>query len=400
MVWCSLLKPVPPNSAKQRIAYIDWLRGFACLLMFETHGYNAWLSPAAKHSALYQWSQLGGTLPAPLFLFLAGVSFALVVGRMTRNGFAPDPIAKRMFVRGAQILGFGFLFRLQEYLLGQPWAPWTDLLRVDILNVIGVSLMLLSAMWWIASLRVQSRWAQAGAARFGPDALPRARYAVAGMLGTAAVALVTPVLWTTHRLSWLPWYIETYINGVHTFNKPQAWLFPIFPWSAFAFAGLAVGFLLLSPWARKHEFAAVSFTATSGAFLFALGTWFDSRRTQLYAVYDFWHTSPNFFLMRLGIVMCFMLVAYAWCRWGAGQWSFHPAIQLGQTSLFVYWVHIEFVYGRFSILTKGGEGIWAATVGIIIISIAMTALAYARNRMKGHDLRMLVMRRKPMRVPV
>ena len=27
----------------------------------------------------------------------------------------------------------------------------------------------------------------------------------------------------------------------------------MFPWSAFAFAGLAVGFLLLSDWARRYE---------------------------------------------------------------------------------------------------------------------------------------------------
>ena len=31
---------------------------------------------------------------------------------------------------------------------------------------------------------------------------------------------------------------------------------------------------------------------------------------------------------------------------------FSPLIQLGKTSLLVYWVHIEFVYGRFSILRK------------------------------------------------
>jgi hypothetical protein len=32
-----------------------------------------------------------------------------------------------------------------------------------------------------------------------------------------------------------------------------------------------------------------------------------------------------------------------------GQWGFSPLIQLGHTSLLVYWVHIEFVYGKYSI---------------------------------------------------
>ena len=87
--------------------------------------------------------------------------------------------------------------------------------------------------------------------------------------------------------------------------------------------------------------------------------------SQIYAVYDFWHTSPNFFLIRVGLLLAILSVTYAWCRWGAGQWGFSPLIQLGQTSLLVYWVHIEFVYGRLSIVPKHAvehsDGIvWAA----------------------------------------
>ena len=70
----------------RRLAYIDWMRGFACLLMFQTHCYNSWLSPQDRKSALYAYSQLGGTLPAPLFIFLAGVSFALVTEKLRQKG--------------------------------------------------------------------------------------------------------------------------------------------------------------------------------------------------------------------------------------------------------------------------------------------------------------------------
>jgi len=77
--------------------------------------------------------------------------------------------------------------------------------------------------------------------------------------------------------------------------------------------------------------------------------------------------------------------SYAWCRWGAGQWSFSPFIQLGQASLLVYWVHIEFVYGRFSILPKRALGIQSASLGLLIIFLAMLALAIVRTRLKGHS---------------
>ena len=166
------------------------------------------------------------------------------------------------------------------------------------------------------------------------------------------ISLLTPLLWTTWRPHWLPWPIESYIDGVHNLGQPQSWLFPIFPWTAFAFAGLAVGFLLLSDWARQREAAVFAMAGAGGVGLIYLARWLDARPEQLYAVYDFWHTSPNFFLIRVGLLLAILAATYAWCRWGAGQWGFSPLIQLGQTSLLVYWVHIEFVYGRLSIVPK------------------------------------------------
>jgi fucose 4-O-acetylase-like acetyltransferase len=106
-------------------------------------------------------------------------------------------------------------------------------------------------------------------------------------------------------------------------------------------------------------------------------------------VYDYWHTSPNFFLSRAGILMIIVFLAYAWCRWGAGQWGFSPLIQIGQTSLLVYWVHIEFVYGRFSIMPKRAETIPMATFGLAIIFVAMVLLSLARTRYKGRGAEIL-----------
>ena len=109
----------------------------------------------------------------------------------------------------------------------------------------------------------------------------------------------------------------------------------------------------------------------------------------LYAVYDYWHTSPNFFLARVGILLVIVLGAYVWCRWGAGQIGFSPLIQLGQTSLLVYWVHIEFVYGTFSILTKRAQTIPMATFGLLVICVMMVLLSMARTRWKGRGAEIL-----------
>lgn len=364
----------------KRIAYIDWLRGLACLVMFQTHCYDSWLGGAARDSGFFKLSQLGGTLPAPMFLFLAGTSFALVTDKLRQKGISADEIARTTILRGGEIFMLGMLFRLQEFLLGQPVAPWTDLLRVDVLNVIGVSLMMMGAACRVA--------ASGGSI----DALQLRRATiVTAIVCAAAIAIFTPPLWTNWSPHSLPWWMESYINGVHTFDKPQPWLFPIFPWTAFAFAGLAVGTLLLFNWARKNEALALTITGASGAALIALGLWLDARPVKLYSEYDFWHTSPNFFLARVGVVLIVVFSGYAWCRWGAGEWGFSPLIEMGKCSLLVYWVHLEFVYGGLSIVPKRASNIGTATLGFLAIFVAMTVLAAVRNRFSQWKPQMLAL---------
>jgi uncharacterized membrane protein len=342
---------------KQRIDYLDWLRGFACLGMFEVHCYDAWLGGPAREGTFFRLSQFSGTIPAPFFIFLSGISCALVSDQMRRKGASASEIATRIIRRGAEIFGLGLFFRVQEYLLGLPGAPTSDLLRVDVLNLIGLSLLFMGVLLRLSESRPV-----------------RVILATAIALG---IACATPPLWTTWRPHWLPWFIESYINGVHIYNAPQPWLFPVFPWTGFAFAGLAVGTVLLSDWSAKNQAQATAWLAAIGTGLFFLSEWLD-RRSQLYAVYDYWHTSPNFFLARVGICLVVTWLGYAWCRWGLGQVGFSPLIQLGRASLLVYWVHIEFVYGRFSILPKASEGIGMATFGLLIITAAMVLLALAR----------------------
>jgi len=371
----------PPDAAKSRLAYIDWVRGLACVLMFQTHCYDSWLSPQARQSRFFMYSQLGGTFPAPLFLFLAGISFALVTEKLWQKNLPPSQIARKTIWRGAEIFGYGLLFRLQEYVVSWGWAPKSDLLRVDVLNTIGLSMMLLGVMCWIVGGVSLPAKQTGGAMRRIPF--------VVSAIGTALlISLLTPPLWTTWRPTWLPWPIESYVDGVHNLGVPQQGIFPVFPWTAFAFAGLAVGFILQSEWARTQQARAFLALGLAGGGLIEFARWLDAQPRQFYAVQDYWHTSPSFWLIRLGMLLVIVCAGYAWCRWvigkwSAGQWAFSPLIQLGQASLLVYWVHIEFVYGRVSILPKRRMGIAGASVGLLVITLAMLALAYARTKMKG-----------------
>jgi len=308
-----------------------------------------------------------GTLPAPIFLFLCGVSFALVTERLWEKGCERDSIARQTIWRGAEIYALGVLFRVQEFALGYPKAPWTDLLRVDVLNILGISMMLMGVLCWLATSQRL--------------AVSRRTTIWSALVLTAVVAMVTPVLYT-HRLQFLPWPIESYIDGVHTFNAPQPWLFPIFPWIAFAFAGLAAGFFLFTDRAKRSENKPFVVLGLAGVVSVVMAQLFDRAPLQLYEVYDYWHTSPQFFLLRCGVLLIIMAAAYVWCQWGWARNGYSPSIQLGKTSLLVYWVHIEFVYGRLSILPKRQCSIAKATAGLLVIFTAMMLLSILRTTWK------------------
>jgi fucose 4-O-acetylase-like acetyltransferase len=158
-----------------------------------------------------------------------------------------------------------------------------------------------------------------------------------------------------------------------------------------------VGFLLLSDGARKLGETTFVLAGASGVGLIYLARWLDARPRQVYAVYDFWHTSPNFFLIRVGLLLVILAAAYSWCRRGPGQWGFSSFLQLGQTSLLVYWVHIEFVYGRLSILPKRAVDIRTASVGLLAIFLSMVLLSMLRSRFKGRGAEALARFHRPVK---
>ena len=361
------------TSTQRRLAYIDWMRGLACVLMFQSHCYSSWLSAESKRTEFFRYSQMAGTLPAPLFIFLAGISVALVTERLRGKGVEHGAIARQVMLRGAEVFGLGLLFRVQEFVLGIPISPWTDLLRVDVLNILGISMILLGALGWLVGS--------------GAAAAARTRSIVAALVVSIVIPVLTPALWTTARPRFLPWPLESYVNGVHIFDQPQSWLFPVFPWVGFAFVGLAISHWLFTDFARRQEGRSFFGIAVAGAAAIGISMRFDASNVKLWGDYDYWHSSPNFFLARCGALMLILFLAYAWCRSGFGQKGFSPITQLGTTSLLVYWVHIEFVYGRLSILPKGRCGIPLATFGLIVIFAAMLGVSVLKTRWRRNHPR-------------
>ena len=140
----------PQYPSVSRRGYLDWLRGVAVLIMVEAHLFDAWVRISERSERPYQWAIAIGGYSAPLFLFLAGVVMALGISSRLREGLTSSEAATIARRRGWQILGLAVLFRLQSFIISGGPFPQT-LMKVDILNVMGLSMVLAAVLWRIGS---------------------------------------------------------------------------------------------------------------------------------------------------------------------------------------------------------------------------------------------------------
>ena len=314
------------------------------------HGVDSWTLDADRAGAGYRRSLfVSGMGGAPVFLFLAGVALSLAAGARTRKGLTVAEVAAKARTRGWQVLGLAFLFRLQSWVIsgGNP----EGMLKVDILNVMGLSMLGAAVLW-----------------RLGETTSSRAL-----LLSVAALCttMATPLIRASGALNPLPDFVEAYLRPV-----PGA-SFSLFPWAGFLFAGSAVGLWLDKARTLDHERTATRALAVIGVAL-GLGGYAASFLPQVYPESSFWGSSPTFFFVRLGVVLCLLSVAYAWIGATKGR---SRLAELGRSSLFVYWVHVELAYGVVSIPLHGNLSLELALLGVIILSLLMYALVQAKARL-------------------
>jgi len=331
------------EGAMGRRRYLDWARGLAVLIMIQAHVLDSWTRVDARGSWQYAWAMIVAGFGAPMFLFLAGVSVALSAGSKHRRTGEWDAAASAVMKRGAWIFFLAFLFRLQAWALG--WGAPRTLLKVDILNVMGPSIVAAGALW-------------------GSFRIPRRRLAAFAAVA-AAISMVTPIVRVTRVLDGLPDVLEAYVRPLGGLST-----FCFFPWSGFVFAGAVVGLLLDDTRSPDRESRVHWWFAIGGAAL-AAAAYAASLLPSPYAHSEFWGSSPAFFALRVGILTLLLPCAYMWeCAIVRQSWS--PMEQLGRSSLFIYWIHVEMVYGLLSIRihkTLSHPQAWAAYFAFVVLML-------------------------------
>jgi uncharacterized membrane protein len=342
------------QSASSRLGFLDWTRGLAAVIMLQGHVFHSFTTKNLRDSGPYVLSQfIGGITPA-VFLFLTGVTLAFLMESREKQGVGPLGRVFATFGRARYLATIAILFRLQLCLFGYPQTNWTDVFKVDVLNSMALAVAVMALFAAIPAT---------------------ARVRAAGFAGLA-IAAVSPLV-SMADVRWMHPFVASYF--VPDYNQ-----FSFFPWAAFVAFGVSAGTLLRI----LHKDALpriMQWSAVSGFGLIFIGQYFGNLPYSFYEKSEFWLNSPALIVIKLGVILVIAAAAYLWnLQPAVREWSW--VRQLGTTSLIVYWVHIELVYGRwFGSWKESLPVAQTAAVAVVLIAL-MLALSLAQAKWKRSDV--------------
>lgn len=357
------------RSASHRVVFIDLARALAVVFMLYGHTVNALLDPRYQVGTWYDVWLFQRGLTSSLFLLLSGFAFSVATTRHWQSHLTWSPaLARRLRRFGLLIvLGYGLHFPVPRVvqLPAATDAQWRALLGVDVLQLIGVTLIAVQLLVLLARSR-------------------RVFTALAlGLAGTAVLA--TPWAWSTDWTLRLPPALAAYLTPA------TGSLFPLVPWSAFLFLGAALG-QVYARWDRDHMtryanlvllIPGVVMIAAGYAERYTGGRWFDGPGGFV----------PAQFLIRSGSCLL-MLAALAHLSRRIGRLP-HIFSAVAQETLVVYFIHLCLVYG--SVWNPGlsqafGPTLepWAVVLVVILLLSSMAAVAWYWNQFKHVRPRMAV----------
>ncbi len=315
--------------------------------MLQGHTFDSFLRPELRQQPVFIFSQFFGGQAAAIFLFLTGITFGLGMNR--RNDLPAWERITGALRRARYLFLLAIAFRLQMWIFAFPHQPWSDLLHVDVLNAMGATAALLSVIALAQGIQ-------------------RVRWAVSAGIALAALAPIMSGLGT----SAVPGALRDYF-------VPSGASFSMFPWGSYLAFGLAAGSAV--PFVRRAEWARVmQWAALCGFGLLLGGQYFSNLPFSIYSNADFWLNSPALVACKLGITLLLGAGAFLWTEYFSEGWSWVRL--LGTTSLAVYWVHVELLYGRWFSSYKGSLTIWECMAVSAALLVAMIGMSAAIKRFR------------------
>jgi len=372
--------PQPSPQKSKRIDYIDLLRGWAVIVMIETHMMNATLSQQAMESEAFQWIKFINGLVAPSFLFASGLAYAVTTRRKINNYLSFGTQLYKQIRRLLFVVFIGYLLHLPKFNFHQilyetTERSWQIFFQADVLQCIGVSLLSMQVL--LLLLKSERRM----------------YYTLLTL--AVIIASISPIVWGIDWWNYLPLPIAGYMNGIHFPDFPG---FPLFPWAAFLFAGAVFGYFYLEAKesgkkaGSKYNESNMMMRVLWIALAVMVFSWLiEPFAARTYPVYDYGLSSPSFFLLRLGIVMVLCAAMFFYEK----RLTVSPkslATLIGRESLIVYSVHLLLIHGNFATFNFRNKvnhtfGYAEGLIATALLIALMIALAFAWDKIRKMDPR-------------
>ena len=206
----------------------------------------------------------------------------------------------------------------------------------------------------------------------------------------AATAVATPIVRESSAVESLPTWIQWYLRPAGELTT-----FTLLPWAGFVFGGAAAGVLVDAVRGQESLSRLHAPLAGAGALLVVIGL-YTATRPPRFVHASFWTSSPAFFAVRAGALLI-AISAFAFAealfraKAGAGEgWL----TRVGRSSLFIYWIHVELVYGYATWPIHHALPVWGTMVGYGLFVALMyravrlrdVVVASWRNRGAGRRL--------------
>jgi uncharacterized membrane protein len=352
----------PLVKPQSRLVSLDLVRVLAMALMVQGHTLDVLLTPAVQSAPWYNFWLFCRGFTAPVFMTLAGFSFALATLKKwddhTTLGSATWKRLRRFgfFV----LLGYSMRFPVHSVRdLG--WVGhdgWQAFLQLDVLQTIGFTLIALQLL--VLATRSKRTFAL-----------------VCGGL-SLLIAFAAPLAWNSGLVNALPLALRSALVG--TAGSP----FPLLPWSAYIFLGGALGTAYVTLAGANAR--VLRWAIPVGVAFIVLGVNLEGVFHHLIGDANFWPSTPHLFITRVGFVTALVGLASMAERYIPVKAS--TVRSLAEESLVVYFVHVALLYG--SIWNPGIKQFLGGTMGfahayifVVILISAMLLMAYHWNRAKN-----------------
>ncbi|HYB43506.1 MAG TPA: heparan-alpha-glucosaminide N-acetyltransferase domain-containing protein [Candidatus Methylomirabilis sp.] len=298
----------PVRSSRERLVFLDALRGFALILMVLNHTSRWWMDGSMRWSRYY-FIYVTMAVAAPVFLFLVG--FCLPLSLTRARGGAAEQLPSTLWKyakRGGRLIIAGLLLNVLVF----PEDPfWSN----GVLQTIGLSIIVAAPV----GLFLRSTTAR------------------------SVLLAISALLYLS--FAWANGPLVSWVQAHPGLSRVLFFEFPPWPWVALVLFGLVPGEMFVErtdPGSRsRYMWGMAGVGSLCIAWLFAYDWW---ARTQYrwmfkrdFILNNHWTPRGASVVWVIGTVFCLMALFYyvGEVRRLRMTWL----VTLGQTALFLYFVH-------------------------------------------------------------